>query len=130
MRESSNIRIYQRIGNRKNKILNTLGILYIPQNLWIMTSMNYCATTLNHFGPMFLFDALWKYENQWFSDVFRGYTKRKWTWNGLKLNPLSVNPTKWPYILKQSRWLLSTNCLSVFDHFAGLALNGLKRWQK
>ena len=30
------------------------------------------------------------------------------------LNPLKANPTKW-----------STNCLSVFDHFVGLALKGL-----
>ena len=30
-------------------------------------------------------------------------------------NPLSTNPTNLP-----------TNCLSVFDHFVGLALKGLK----
>ena len=35
-------------------------------------------------------------------------------------NPLSANPTKWSNTLKQ---LLPTNCLSVFEHFLGLALN-------
>ena len=30
------------------------------------------------------------------------------------LNPLSANPTKW------------SNCLSVFDHFVGLVLKGLR----
>ena len=36
------------------------------------------------------------------------------------LNPLSANVTKW-----SNTSHLSTNCLSVFDHFVGLALKGL-----
>ena len=42
------------------------------------------------------------------------------------LNPLSVNPTKWSNTLKQLVGKLSTNCLSVFDHFLKLALKGLR----
>ena len=41
------------------------------------------------------------------------------------LNPLSTNPTKWSNTLKQFVGKLPTNCLSVFDHFVGLALKGL-----
>ena len=41
------------------------------------------------------------------------------------LNPLSANPTRWSNTLKQFVSILSTNCLSVFDHFVGLALKGL-----
>ena len=41
-------------------------------------------------------------------------------------NPLSANPTKWSKTLKQFVGKLPTNCLSVFDHFVGLALKGLK----
>ena len=40
------------------------------------------------------------------------------------LNLLSVNLTKWSNTLKQFVGKLSTNCLSVFDHFVGLALKG------
>ena len=40
-------------------------------------------------------------------------------------NPLSANPTKWSNTLKQFVGKLPTNCLSVFDHFVGLALKGL-----
>ena len=40
-------------------------------------------------------------------------------------NPLSANFTKWSKTLKQFVSNLSTNCLSVFDHFVGLALKGL-----
>ena len=36
-------------------------------------------------------------------------------------NSLSANPTKWPNIVKQFVGKLSTNCLSVFNHFVGLA---------
>ena len=42
----------------------------------------------------------------------------------LMLNPLSANPTKWSNTLKQFVGKLPANCLSVFDHFVGLALNG------
>ena len=42
------------------------------------------------------------------------------------LNPLSANFTKWSNTLKKFVGKLPTNCLSVFDHFAGLALDGLK----
>ena len=48
--------------------------------------------------------------------------------SGLKamFNPLSPNPTKWSNTLKQFVGSLA-NCLSVFDHFMGLALKGLKK---
>ena len=42
-------------------------------------------------------------------------------------NPLSVNHTKWSNILKQFAGILPTNCLSVFDHFVGLALKELHK---
>ena len=43
------------------------------------------------------------------------------------INPLSANPTKWSNTLKQFVGNLPTNCLSVFDHFVGLALKGLMK---
>ena len=39
--------------------------------------------------------------------------------------PLSANFTKWSNTLKQFFGKLLANCLSVFDHFVGLALKGL-----
>ena len=42
------------------------------------------------------------------------------------LKSLSANPTKWSNTLKQFVGKLPTNCLSVFDHFEGLALKGLR----
>ena len=44
---------------------------------------------------------------------------------GKCFNHLSVNPTKWSNTLKQFVSDFPTNCLSVFDHFVGLALQGL-----
>ena len=38
---------------------------------------------------------------------------------------LNANPTKWSNTLKQFVGKLLTNCLSVFNHFVGLALKGL-----
>ena len=44
---------------------------------------------------------------------------------GHKVNPLSANFTKWLKTLKQFVGKLPSNCLSVFDHFVGLVLQGL-----
>ena len=44
----------------------------------------------------------------------------------IEISPLSANPTKWSNTLKQFVGKLSTNCLSVFDHFVELALKELK----
>ena len=43
------------------------------------------------------------------------------------VNPLSANPEKWSNTLKQFVGNLTTNFLSVFDHFMNLALKGLTR---
>ena len=45
----------------------------------------------------------------------------------MDLKPLSANPIKWLNPLKQFVDKLPTNCLSVFDHFMGLALKGLNK---
>ena len=47
--------------------------------------------------------------------------------NLVKYKPLSANPTEWSSTLKQVVSNFPTNCLSLFDHFVGLALKGL-RW--
>ena len=44
----------------------------------------------------------------------------------MQVEPLSANPTKWSDT-RIIRWLLPMNCLSVFDHFVGLALKGLRK---
>ena len=41
------------------------------------------------------------------------------------LNTLSANPTKWSNTLKQ--FVGCSNCLSVFDHFVGLALSKVNK---
>ena len=44
----------------------------------------------------------------------------------VNFSPLSANPTKWSNTLKQFVGNLQTNFLSVFDHFVGLVLKGLR----
>ena len=41
------------------------------------------------------------------------------------INSVNANCTKWSKTLKQVRKQYPMNCLSVFDHFVGLALKGL-----
>ena len=43
----------------------------------------------------------------------------------IRIKPLSAKITKWSNTLKQFVGNLPTNCLSVFDHFVGLVLEGL-----
>ena len=42
-------------------------------------------------------------------------------------NPLTADPTKWSNTVKKNRRQQPTNCLSVFDHFVGLAIEGLAK---
>ena len=42
-----------------------------------------------------------------------------------RFNPLRANPRNWSNTLKQFVGNLPMNCISVFDHFLGLALKGL-----
>ena len=44
----------------------------------------------------------------------------------LIFNSLRANLTKWSNTLKQFVVKLLTNCFSVFDHFVGLAREGLE----
>ena len=46
--------------------------------------------------------------------------------NNTWFNPLNTNPTKWLNTIKQFVRKLPTNCLSVFDHFVGLAFKWLR----
>ena len=46
-------------------------------------------------------------------------------YTGPKVNPLSAKFIKWSNTLKQIVGKLPTICLSVFDHFSGLAFKGL-----
>ena len=48
----------------------------------------------------------------------------------VNVNPLSAKFIKWSNTLKQIVGKLPTICLSVFDHFSGLALKGLRNEYK
>ena len=43
----------------------------------------------------------------------------------MQIIPLNASPTKWSNTFKQFAGKLPTNCLSVSDHFVGLALKGI-----
>ena len=60
--------------------------------------------------------------NVWKFQVHRHYDEQSYTF----FNSLSANSTKWSNTLKQFVEILPTNFLSVFDHFVGLALKGLR----
>ena len=58
--------------------------------------------------------------------MWGGGVEGGWRMGGGVTNPLRANLTKWSDTLKQFVGKLATNCLTVFDHFVGLALKGLK----
>ena len=60
-----------------------------------------------------------------FSSISSEYLLSNDAVNLVFINPLSANFTKWSNTLKQFVSNLTTNCLSVFDHFVGLTLKGL-----
>ena len=62
--------------------------------------------------------------NASFSENFVYVVNERFTMGSF--NPLSAKFIKWSNTLKQIVGKLPTICLSVFDHFSGLALKGLK----
>ena len=57
--------------------------------------------------------------------------EKLWIWTLFKqryFTITSANPIKWSNTLKQFVGKFPTNCLSVFDHFAGLGLKSLIRF--
>ena len=84
---------------------------------------------LNYFKIKFHFDTTWKFARK---PQFFYCFREGWKWNiGLKwvkissVNPLSANSTKWSNTFKQFIGKLRAICLSVFNHFVGLALKAL-----
>ena len=49
------------------------------------------------------------------------------SYDNVGINPLSANPTKRSNTLEEFVGNLPASCLSVFNHFVGLALKGLHR---
>ena len=85
---------------------------------------------------MFCKETVYKSEKIPMYPPFYGICSQK---EGLKISkflslhefdPLSTNPTKWVKHIQAIRRLLPTNCLSVFDHFVELALEGLSSVQR
>ena len=101
------------------KIINRFHCRYLTVfwiRLWRWSMKNeedgvllwWCYLYLTHFCPVFPFYTPWKH--QIFSGVFREFKME--TSSRKKLHLITSK--------------LPTNCLSVFDHFVGLALKGLK----
>ena len=63
-------------------------------------------------------------QNDEVAQTFTSYVKTHM--EDLGVNPLSANPHEMVKHTQTIRRLLQTNCLSVFDHFVGLALKELK----
>ena len=54
------------------------------------------------------------------------WMQKKSSFAMVAIDPLRAKITKWSNTLKQFVGNLPTNCLSVFDHFVGLVLKGLR----
>ena len=95
-------------------------------NYLMKTHVELTRTIFTNLSPMLHLYNPCKYQKIKIFWRFQGIQK----WNiGLKwVNPFSSKPTKWSNSLNRFVGKLQTNCLSVFDHFEGLALKGLKEW--
>ena len=85
-----------------------------------MGMFEYCKISVSLY--LFNISVLLRFVGLVFCFILYCYCIRSWQRFAVVflLNPLSANPTKWSNLRK-----LPTNCLSVFDHFVGLALKEL-----
>ena len=143
----------QTIGKHWNKvelvwlfIFSTLSILGSLIRYAFACYVEHLCNILNLFGVKRVtsFEVIMMYSWQtrnmigyWYVVDHVGFEYGSCYWDGIifglksicrirNVNPLIINPTKWSNTLKQFVRNLPANCLSVFDHFVGLALKGLK----
>ena len=93
-----------------------LFIKYISKNFWTTNAR------ARVYVRMYAYQGV---RNVSFSENFTNVLNEWFLDDHTVLNPLSANFTKWSNTLKQFVGNLPTNCLSVFDHFVGLAFQGL-----
>ena len=74
------------------------------------------STSQKSVESLFVQDLLYRIERSIHDQIWKGWSE---------VNPLSANFTKWSNTLTQFVGKFPTNCLGVFDHFAGLALKWL-----
>ena len=82
-------------------------IFYLPFEIYLHTGFILAVTNIS------------KMNSNSTSSIYKIYSK-------ITFNPLRANPTKWSNTLKQFVGNLPTNCLSVFNHFVGLAFKVLR----
>ena len=122
-------------------------VLYKNNGMKLMKTKT-CAAPLTHLSPVLHFiqqPVIWfAMRIKWLVSIWNVrlggnglicflIQKQPWNlawgqfWRSVKFNSFSANFTKWSNTLKQFVGNLLTNCLSVFDHFVGLAaLKGLR----
>ena len=84
--------------------------------------LNECNFNKPKFYLRYVDDILAAFEKEQDSLNFLNFLNNKQP----NINPLSAKFIKWSNTLKQIVDKLPTICLSVFDHFSGLVLKGLK----
>ena len=101
--------------------------IYGPENLYGHFTQR-CKTVIQNIGKLPVKHP------QWNAFLGKLYTEdsRIYSWEFFDIfrlslfKPLSTIFAKWPNTLKQFVGYLPTNCFSVFGHFVGLALKGLR----
>ena len=96
--------------------LSTLNWLQKNGKLWNRKS--YIQSAIHYHLNIISFLIEFKVKiMKWKCDTCPCWLYKKFQPNLGFINPLSANPTKWSNTLKQFVGNLTTNCLSVFDHF-------------
>ena len=93
--------------------------LLINSNIYLSLSLtlsHYRTNKSNNLDTVLVMKSV-----PWLTKVTISWTVCGWS----DFNSLSANSTKWSNTLTTIRWQKPTRCLSVFDHFVGLALKRL-----
>ena len=104
-------------------LCNILNLFGVKRATSFEVIMMYSWQTRNMIWYWYVVDHLgFEYRSCYWDGIIFGL---KWICRIRNVNPLIITPAKWSNTLKQFVGNLPANCLSVFDHFVGLALKGL-----
>ena len=125
MTENS-IKSNRKCPNMKNQNVLESSHTWTKVAIWYYVSLYQSCMVSNIQYPWVAFSSSSRFSQSFVMSMFSLFINYQITFQTIStIKPLSAKPTKWSYTLKQFVGKFPTNCLSLFDHFVGLALKGL-----
>ena len=112
--------------NKWTKIISRCSFLHEKKLQFLLVFFYFKNYVILFLVELFSRNRFWPWNSDTEWDCATRLLRMEWLETLGCFNPLSTNPTKRSNTLKQFIGNLPMNCLSLFGHFVGLVLKGLR----